>query len=75
MWEMRIFFAAGWDSPPFYRVFHKIVGFGEVVMQSIQGRGNKQDESRWEIFGKMGNTGGIIQGYNSAGHCFLSKSC
>ena len=28
--------------------------------------GNKQDERTGNFFGKMGNTGGIIQGNNSA---------
>ena len=37
------------------------------------GGGNKQDESRWNIFDKMGNTGGIIQGDNSAGYCFVLR--
>ena len=30
-------------------------------------------ESRWNIFGKTGNTGGIIQGDNSAGNCFVLR--
>ena len=30
--------------------------------------GNKQDERRENIFDKMGNIGGIIQGNNYAGH-------
>ena len=31
-----------------------MAGFGEGAVQSIDGRGNKQDERRWYIFGKMG---------------------
>ena len=30
-------------------------------------------KSRWKIFGKMGNTGGIIQEDNSAWHCFIIR--
>ena len=43
---------AGGDSPPSYRVFPK-------PKQSIHSGSNKQDESRWIIFGKMENTGGV----------------
>ena len=50
-----------------------MVVFVEGVEQSIHGGGNKQDESRWKIFGKMGNTGAIIQKDNSAGHCFVLR--
>ena len=45
--------------------------FGERVGQSIHGGDNRQDEIRGNIFGKMENTGGIIQGKISAGHCFV----
>ena len=50
-----------------------MVSLGEGVGQSIHGRGNKQDESKGNIFGKMGNTGGINQGGNSAGHGFVLR--
>ena len=43
------------------------------VEQFIHGGSNKQDESRWKLFGKMGNTGSIIQEDNSAEHCFFTK--
>ena len=47
--------------PPFHlQGFSQMVGLGEGVEHSIYGGGNKQDESRWKIFGKIGNTGGII---------------
>ena len=62
---MSIFFVAGRDSPPIYRVFPQ--------GQSTHGGGNKQDESRWKIFGKMGNTQGIIQEDNSTRHCFVLR--
>ena len=45
----------------------------EGVGQSIYGGGIKQDESRWRLFGIMGNTRGIIPGDSSAGHCFVLK--
>ena len=35
--------------------------------------GNKQDERRGDFFCKMGDTGSIIQGDSSAGHCFVLK--
>ena len=57
---------AGQDSPPIYRVSLK-------PKQSICGGGNKQDKSRWNIFSKMVNTGGIIQEDNSAGHRFVLR--
>ena len=47
--------------------------FGGGVEQSIHGGDNKQDKSRKKIFGKTGNTGGIIQDNNSAGHCFVQR--
>ena len=39
------------DSPTSYRVSPK-------PKQSIHGAGNKQDECSWNIYDKMGNTGG-----------------
>ena len=50
-----------------------MVGLGEGAGQSIHGRGNKEDERRWYIFGKMQETVGMIKGNNSAGHCFVLK--
>ena len=58
---------------PHQQGFSQTIGLGEGVEQSIHGGGNKQDESRWKTFGKMGNTGGIIQEDNSAGHCFVLR--
>ena len=60
------------SPPPPYRLphlqgFSQTVHLGEGVKQSIHGWGNKQDESGWKIFGKMGNTGGLNQEDNSAG--------
>ena len=72
MWGMSIFLLLGSDCPPSTR-FSPKVGLGEGVEQSIHGGGNKQGEIRWNIFGKMGNRGGITQGYNSAGHYFVLK--
>ena len=51
--------------------FLQTVGLGKEVGQSVHGGGNKQNERNGNIFGKMGNTRGIIQGDNSAGHCFV----
>ena len=51
-----------------------MVGLGEGVGQSIHGWGNTQHERRGNIFGKMGTTKGIIQGDNSARHCFVLNS-
>ena len=65
------FLAPGRESPHIYRV--PLKGLGEGAGQSIHGGGNKQDERRGNIFGKMGDTGGIIQRDNSTGHCFLIK--
>ena len=59
------------DSFPHLQSFPQTVGLGEEVGQSIHGRGNKQNERRRNIFGKMGNTGGILQGDNSGGYCFV----
>ena len=39
--------------------------------QSIHGWGNKQRESRGNIFSKMENTEGIIKRNNSHGHYFV----
>ena len=50
-----------------------MVDLGEGVGQSIHGGGNKQDERRWKILGKMGNARGIIQGDNSAWTLFCTK--
>ena len=61
------FFLGCWTGPV-YRVSAKMVGSREELGQSIHGGGNKQDERRGNIFGKMGSTGGIIQANNSAGH-------
>ena len=47
---------------------------GEEVGQSIhggRGGGQQEDESRGNIFGKMGNTWSTIQGDHSFGHCFV----
>ena len=61
VWEMSIFCCwAGFS--PHLEGFPHTVGLGEGVRQSINGGGNKQDERRGNTFGKMGNTGGIIQG-------------
>ena len=59
---------------PHLKGFSQMVGLDEGVEQSIHGGGNKQDESRWNIFGFMGNTerggaGGKIKEDYSAGHC------
>ena len=69
VWEMNRFFAAWRDFPHIYRVFPKRTR----VVQSIHGGGNKQEGCRANNFGKMQNTGGIIQGDNSAGHCFVLR--
>ena len=74
MWEMSTFCATERNSPPYLHSFSQMVGLGERVEgveQSTHGGGNKQHESRWKFFGKMGNAGGIIQEDNSAGHCFI----
>ena len=57
----------GFSPPP------SNVIFGEGVGQSIHGGGNRQDGSRGNIFSKMENRGGIIQGDNSPGHCFVLR--
>ena len=49
--------AAGWAQS---------IGFGGRGMAVDTWLGNKQDERTGNFFGKIGNTGGIIQGNNSA---------
>ena len=69
------FFGAG-NEPgfsPHLQSFPQAVGLVEGVGQSIHDGGNKQNERRRKFFGKMGNTGGIIQGDNYAGHCFALR--
>ena len=51
--------------------FPQTVGLGEGAGESIHFKGYKQYERKGNIFGKMGDRGGIIQGDNSAGHCFV----
>ena len=43
------------------------------VGQSIHDGDNKQNERSRKIFGKIWNTGGIIQGDSYAGHCFVLR--
>ena len=50
-----------------------MVGLGKGAEQSIHGRGNKEDKSRGDIFGKMMNTRGIFEEDNSDGHCFMLR--
>ena len=38
------------------------------------GRRNKKGGRRRNVFSKMENAGGIIQGDNSPGHCFLLRN-
>ena len=59
--------------PHIYRVFFETVGLGEEIRQSIHGWGNYHNEKRVNIFGKMGNTGDILQGDNTAGYCLVLK--
>ena len=59
------------SPPPHLQGFSQTAGLEEGVQQSIHGGGNKQDESRWKFFGKMGNTEGIIQEDNSVGRHFV----
>ena len=47
-----------------------MVGLGKGEGQSINGRGNKQDERKY-IFGTMENTEGMSQGDNSTGQWFV----
>ena len=54
MWKTAIFLLPGGilNSPP-PKDFHRMVGLGEGIAHSIHGVGNKQHESRGNIFGKM----------------------
>ena len=47
-----------------------MVGLGEGEGQSINGRGNKQDERKY-ILSMMENTESMSQGDNSAGQWFV----
>ena len=47
-----------------------MVGLGEGEEQSINGRGNKQDERKY-ILSMMENTESMSQGDNSAGQWFV----
>ena len=58
---------------PHIQGFPRTVGLEECAGQSTHARGNKQNERRGKSFGKMGDTGVIIQGDNSAGHCFVIR--
>ena len=51
MWKTGIFLLPGIILPP--KDFHRMVGLGEGIAHSIHGVGNKQHESRGNIFGKM----------------------
>ena len=53
--------------------FPQMVGLEEGLGRSIHGEGKRQDEKQENIFGKMGNAEGIIQGDNSAEHCFVIR--
>ena len=53
--------------------FPQTVDLEEEAAQSMHGAGNKQNEKRGNIFGKIGNAGGILQGDNSAGHFFVLR--
>ena len=55
---------------PHLQRFSQTVGLGKEVGQSIHDGGNNQNKRRGNIFGKMRNTVGILQGDNSAGYCF-----
>ena len=50
--------------------FLQMVGLGDGLGQSMHGGGNKQDESKGNIFGIMGNTEGRIHRNNSTEHRF-----
>ena len=63
------FFAGEQDFPPICRISPK--GLGEGVGQSIPGWGQQARLKKGDIFGKMGDTRGIIQGNNSEKHCFV----
>ena len=58
------FLAAGWAQS---------IGFGGRGMAVDTWLGNKQDERTGNFFGKIGNTGGIIQGNNSAEPWFVLR--
>ena len=73
MCEMSISFICWQGSSPHLQGFSLMVGSGEGVGRFIHGGGNKQDKSRWKIFGKIENAGGITQGDNSAKHCFVLR--
>ena len=64
---------AGLTPPPPITRFPQAVSLGEGVGQSIDGGGNNQHKSSENVFDKMGNTRGVIQGNNSAGHCFILR--
>ena len=66
VWEMRIFLLLDGILPP-STGFLSNGRLWKGAGQFIHGRGHKQDKRRWHIFGKMGDTGGMIQGDNSAG--------
>ena len=55
---------------PHLQGFPQMVGLGEGEGQSINGRGNKQDERKY-IFSMMENTESMSQGDNSAGQWFV----
>ena len=59
------------EFSPHLQDFSQMVGLWEEM--SIDCGGNKHERSRGNIFGKMGKTGGIIQGDNSAGHCLVLR--
>ena len=70
------FSAAGWDSSSIYRLSPKLYVWAKgraVHMHGPYGRGNKQGGNRRNIFSKMENAGGIIQGDNSPRHCFVLR--
>ena len=60
VWEMIFFFFWLLDGPNLPG-FPQTVGLGEVVVQSIPGGDNKQDEGRANILGKMGKTDLILK--------------
>ena len=72
MREMR------WYSPPSppkvqLQGFPQRVDLEEEAAQSMHGAGNKQNEKGGNIFAKIGNAGGILQGDNSTGHFFVLR--
>ena len=61
---------------PYLHGFPQIYRYVGYFIQRGRGGGvggNKQDESRWNIFGKMKNTEDIIQGDNSVGQWFVLR--